>query len=522
LSVPGIRELGCGSVEEFQDRCINDLFYLCSVVLRHGKKTEYRDLSGIHLQFCDYLSFSTNPYPQKLTLMSRDSLKSTLGRGMTIQEGLKALKYGEESLLAIYTGITELSEDHLQLIEREILTNELIQAYFQGIVPIGRNDCDTCEKDKFRFRGFGIDIGSPKKALSGKHYRGMWTDNLMNEVNSRTADMRRVTFISWQQAESLLRKDAWEVVTETPWEKDDVSGRILDPKCRFDYRRLKGKSPGRFMSVTGYDVFTCPSRNEKGELNFPGVQDEQYLERKKRKQGTYIYMRMYDLQVVSDEDIRIDPRMIIHWATLPANFIRFMNIDCAGTKARESSHSAMTITDWGEDRILYVDYAAKRKIKSPVLYDWVIEEYDRAAEEGRPVDMVLIEREKYGIFLADLLELNRPDIRVLSVNLKSLPRPVRHMTVVPYFERGHIQSRKGLRDYEDEVTEWYRGKEEDVDIFDTLYLAVANQMIPQKIPEVQHPPGYTEAARNPDFEEQVKRGLPRTPEALKKVAQAMF
>lgn len=505
-SQASLQALGVNSVDDFIHRCLTDLFYLCAVVLRHGKSVEYRDLNHIHRLFCDFLDFTRNPYPQKLALMSRDTLKSTIGRGLMIQEFLKASVFNEEKLFGVYTGLTKLSEEHLTRITREILTNELIQGYFHGYVPSRESEADAWGKEGVRYGKIGIDIGSLKKSLTGFHYGGVWSDNIVNEQNVRTADLRWGTFDTWQRMESIVAQDAWELVTETPWEKDDLSGRILDPDCDFDYKKIKGKSPGRFMSTTGYDVFSCFVRNEKGELNFLPRLDESYLERKRRKQGEYFYMRMYEGQVIDAKDIQIQPAMNLKYDVLPDIHIRFISVDCAGTRSDRSSDSAVTVGDWGLDRNLYIPYSVKKKVRPIELFNWVVEIWDQSEKEERPAWCLLIEREKYGIFLESLLEERRPDIHVLTVSHKGLPKPERHVQVVPYFEAGRILSRKGLRDYDGEIKSWYKGKKEGVDIFDTLWMLIDQRMYPRKPPVANLPAGYR-AAKEPDddFLKQIKR-----------------
>ena len=416
--------------------------------------------------------------------MTRDGLKTTIGRGFIVQESLKSLYNKYENNLGIYTGVTDLSEEHLGYVENELLNNELLQAYFHGYLPTKKSQCSSFEKDKFKYKDFQIDVGSPKRPLAGKHYGGMWTDNLVNEINTRTAETRRSTFESWQTAESLLAENAWELVSETPWEADDVSGNILDPDCEFDYRKIYRKSPGRFMSKTGYDVFSCFVKNEKGELNFPERLDDVYLERKKRKQGTHIYMRMYEGQVLAKDSLIVPHRGIIHYHMLPENYIRNMALDCAGTKRDESSDTGMTLGDWDEDGRLNLSYADARQLSPMNVFEWVCEVWDLCEAEKRPITYVLVEREKYAIFLESLMEMKRPDILVWTIPIRGIPRSVRQMSLQPHYETGNILSKKGLIKYERQARALYAGKTNNVDIMDTLWIHFEGKLVPRKMPKI--------------------------------------
>lgn len=466
--------------EAFIEKSLSDLFWFCAFVLRHGKRIQYRDLGPIHMKLCDFLSFKTNPVKQKLVLMHRDALKSTIGRGLMIQEFLGACVRKDEALFGIVCGLIELAGDHLEAIQNEIFGNEYIQAYFRGYVPRKRDECRAWGRESFRWKNLGIDTGSLKKSLSGKHYRGVWNDNLVNEVNYATPDLRKWVVNRWQSQEPLLSEDAWELVSETPWETDDVSGVILDPNGQFDYKKLY-RNPGfQFISETGYAVFSCPVRYADGTLVFPQKIDEVYLERKRRKMGSLLYNRMYELQPILSDEYMIKPAWIQHFKDLPDNFIRIIAVDCSGTKGNESTASGVSIVEWDENENAYVDYAEKRQVTPVQLFNWICEEWDRSKEKGREPTYVLIEREKYGIFLMDLIANERPDIRALTIPLHGASRRDRHFTLIAPFENGQVRLREGMKQLEEELKNLRPGKTKDVDLVDTLFLQMQGKMVPRK------------------------------------------
>jgi hypothetical protein len=502
----------------FIEKCLTDLFFLCSYVLKHKKHKEYRDLNEIHKNLCDFLDFAKTPYFQKLVLMCRDSFKSTIGRALIIQQFLKMCVQETDGLIGIVTGVQDLSEEHVELIAREILKNEYIQTYFSGYVPKSRDDADSWSKEKIRWRGIGIDAGSLKKSLTGRHYLGIWNDNFMNEINTANADIRRWAVTRWQQQESIIAEDAWELVTETPWELDDLSGVILDPDGHFDYASLKDNSPNIFQAKTGYWVFSCFARDKNGKLNFPEKLDEVYLERKKRKQGIYIYNRMYEGKVMSGDEYLFRPGWIVHRERpAPAeNSIRNITVDCAGTKEKDSSYAAVSVGDWDEDGILNIEYAEKRKVWGRELFAWVCEVWDWSVKEKRTPKFMGIEKEKYGIFLEEFL-IGREDIITDLLPIKNRPRHVRLMSLVAYYENGKIKSRPGLLDYEQQLREYHRGKEKDVDILDTIFWQIEMKEIPRKnqfqVPEVEVPD---------DFKKQVEKSLYFRNRPVREMANRLF
>lgn len=472
--------------EEFIHRCLNDLFFFCTYVLRHKKVEEYRDLNHIHRMLCDWLD--KDPNPQKLNLMSRDSLKSTIGRAKMEQEFLRMCVEDSEGLIGVITGNKDLAKKHLAKMTREILTNEYIQGYFKGYVPSKDTEAESWSKDLIRWRNIGIDIGSQEKSLTGGHYKYIWTDNFMNELNTRTYETCDNVVEIWREQESLLGPGAGELVSETPWRRNDVSGVILepDPEKKFNYKRLKHKSPSLFVSRAGYSVFSCFVRDEKGRLNFLPRLDETYLRRKRIKQGSFIYSRMYEGQII-DKESHPFTGLIDHFDVLPYNYIRTIGVDCSGTTDKDSTLSAISVADTDEKGVLNIDYAEKRKVTPVELRDWLLDEVieKRCREQqGRMPTYVAIEKEKYGIFLKSLLDELKLDFYIWTVPLKGIPRPDRLISLQAPYENGKIKSRRGLSQYENEVEEYYMGRNDNVDILDSIYLHFEVQIIPKPMPEV--------------------------------------
>jgi len=500
-------QIDAKTASEWRQSCLDDLFFLCSFVFHHGKKREYRDLNQIHLELCDFLD--DKRFLQKLVLMFRDGLKSSMARAKVIQWFLRKLAAEEEGKAFYYSGVFELAQDQLGRIVKEIVENDLLQALFKDVIPRKKSDFDYCAvtEGKIRFHKAEIDIGSPDKALAGHHYDLGINDNLMNEVNTRSDKMRKTIVKDWQHQESMLAERAEEVVFETPWFPDDVSGIILDPDALFDYRKLWRRPCHRFISETGYAVFSCPAAKGEGRIGipvFPEKVDAEYLERKRRKQGPAIYGAMYDLQPVSEQEAVYRPSWIRHYTELPYPFYRTLTIDCAGTKGRESSPSAISIGDWDPDGRLHIVYAEKRKVSHMERYYWFLNLLESCFEEKRPVMGVGIEKEKYGDAMDSMLRAFKIDEKykfVLNLVPIEKSRPDRLASMQSEYELGKILSKPGLEDYEKEVRSYYRDKVMGVDILETIYLHSKIKMIPKKA-EMARPAVKT---AEEDFVRQIKR-----------------
>lgn len=475
---------------------LNDLFFLCTMVLSHNKEKEYRDLNDMHLKLCDFVDQERTPWQQKLILIMRDALKSTISRADMIQWFLRKRYRNKPGKVGLFCGRYELGEDSLDRIMQEIYDNELLQSFFHKYLPANKHAGGTFTKEKIRYKGIEIDIGSPDKSLTGHHYEGIINDNLVNEVNSDTYEQRRKIIRRWQQQESMLAENGWEKIYETTWEIDDLSGFILDEGFHFDYTKIRNKVANIFTTESGYKVFSCTAKDAEGNLAFPEKIDEAYLARKRRKQGIYVYSRMYDLQPIPDEEVVLRPEWLSNYEKLPFNFISNMVLDMAGTTRKESSYVGMSIMDWDQNGFGYLNFAEKRKLTPMNAYKWMKEVYKLRERQGRPITFIGVEKEKYGIFLADYVEEEDPDdLYIWEIDIKGRPRHRRIGQLVPLYEQGRILSAKGLRDYEAEYRDYYKGKDVGVDILDTVAYQLDIKTIPVKSAVSEFPANIPDEAR---------------------------
>lgn len=464
------------------DKILEDLFWFARVVLSYGKRREYKDLNWVHLRLCDFMDRFKTPALQKLILMSRDCFKSTLARALILQEMLRALYTKTDLKIGIYAGLYELGEDHLDRIINEIFHNELLKAFFHMYLPRKKSDADTMTKEKIRYKGVEIDIGSPERSLTGHHYDMIINDNLCNELNTATSEQRKKVITRWQQQESVIAENAYEYIFETTWETDDLSGVILDPDGKFNYRLIYRRPAYTFVSSTGYSVFSCPARDQNGDPVFPAKCNEHYLSRKRAKQGAYIYSRMYELQPIPSDEFLFQGRWIRHYEELPKNFIRNIAIDAAGSTRKDSSYSAVTINDWDSEGKMHISYAKKLKVTPIQLRDWILKLEQKCIAEERPITFCLIEKEKFGISLASIMEETKTGMYITPIELRNVPRPKRLHSLVPYFESGRIQMAKGLTDFEDEIRTYHLDKVKGTDLLDSLFLHTQMEYRPKNIP----------------------------------------
>ena len=500
-----------GNEKWWINKILTDIFFFCKVVLHHGKKKEYRDLNWFHRELCYFIE--RNPILQKLIIVFRDGLKSSIARAKLIQWFLKKRWNREEGKAFIFCGIADLAEDHAERVWKEIVNNRIIQYLFntwmvsQGLrplLPTKQSEFESCSSEKIRYKGIEIDVGSPEKSLTGHHYELGIIDNLVNEKNSEHPDQRDKVYLRWRQSEALLAEEAEELIFETTWWPDDLSGRILHTEGKFNYSTIKGKVCHRFISEIGYAVFYCPAEDKSGNPVFPEKVDRKYLDRKRAKMGSYLYSALYLLQPIAEEDVILRTSWLYYYKELPNPYIRNLIIDCAGTKKEGSSYTGMSEGEWDVDGILHIPWVGKRKLSVGEVCDWAIERLEISMKIGRPIKNIGIEREKFGLALYDMLKREnvqkRFGVMVHLLTIANMSGDERVDELVPLYEQKKILFAEGLKEYEDEHRSYYRKKKKGRDLLDTIFYQVKLKRIPKKVEKPDFVPVIAD-----DFTEQLKR-----------------
>lgn len=68
-------------------------------------------------------------------------------------------------------------------------------------------------------------VGSPK---TGAHFDVIISDDLNNQKNSNTPELREGVWKHWQMSHAILEPEGFEAVVATRYSADDVPGRILE------------------------------------------------------------------------------------------------------------------------------------------------------------------------------------------------------------------------------------------------------------------------------------------------------
>lgn len=269
------------------ERGKKDLYWLCRDVLgyRDGNET-------LHREYCDFVSFITNPKSKKLDLMPREHFKTTMGTiGLAIQEILN--DPNTTILISNYTWSN--ARKFLDAIKKQFQFNEKLRGLYGDYVGDKWNEDEIIVSKRTKFIPTPtIETAGLEKTLTSNHYKLIILDDLVSRENINTYEAASKVIRYYQDSLDLLDKVSGRLIIHgTRWSFYELYGWILkshsksfdvyirraveDGKVIFPERFSKGKLK-ELMYEKGMNDFSCQYFNHVYDVknSLIGVTDVNY------------------------------------------------------------------------------------------------------------------------------------------------------------------------------------------------------------------------------------------------------
>lgn len=290
------------------ERCKTDLFFLCKYILGYDLMTEFT-----HGELCAYTQslLPISPEEKKLIMekagkkvsttkveetelydeydptkkmlllmMPRNTFKSSV---VTIGFALQFILHEPNGRVLVDSETFSKAKAFLAEIKGHLEDTEKYREVFYTIYGKYPDDdkkstttrwtdsqidvsCRTKKRKEPTFSASGID-----KSINGMHYDLIVCDDLHSEKNVTNKEQIEQVIQHWKLSLSLLEPNKYMVVIGTRWHYKDMYQYLLDAeRDRFNIMIRQAKSP-------------------EGVLFFPEILTEEFLDKQKRSQGSYMF-----------------------------------------------------------------------------------------------------------------------------------------------------------------------------------------------------------------------------------------
>lgn len=309
-----------------------------------------------------YADFYDHPYPMKLLLGPRKTLKTTVAQAWMCREQ----KRDPDLTWLVGGGSLDLP----------IKTVSIVRAHHEGLAPgsrlahrecFGVASCSPATKEFFTLpnrtaalASHTMDVFSPTSPQAGGHWDRIVLDNLQNEVNTKSSEVLRDIIESFEHSIPLLTSSPKRqlLVIENIWNHSDLGCRIMGDKreeciARQEPVFVEGEF-GRWL------VLAIPAGRKRSgraldyvHLNFPFNLPMEVLEQELRLMRPRLFSAQYELTPITAEDQMFKPEFYETWDRLPTDLDVYIICDPAQSKTADADPSAWVCFGTAKDNTVY-------------------------------------------------------------------------------------------------------------------------------------------------------------------------
>jgi predicted phage terminase large subunit-like protein len=344
---------------EIKAKADSDFYFFCKHVLG------YSDMAiQPHKELCEFMESWEKD--SKLILLPRGSFKSTVA---TVCFSLYTLCKDPNERIMIATENYQNSVLYLREIKDHIENNEMLKKLYGDMKPKNTNSGDWTRTEitvatKTRVGGKepSCQVCSLGTTKVGLHFTTLILDDLVSNNNTATKEQMDKVIDWYKYLLSIADPGSRLVSIGTRYHYGDL------------YAYIQENEPENF------DILIRGAYNEDGSLYFPSRLTADFLEKQKKRQGSWIFSCQYMNQAIDTENQCFREEWIEYYDKVPQTLNYFITIDPAGTTGRESDYTAVLVI--GVDCYSNI---------------YVIENYQLKVTQGEWMDIVFREARKYEI-----------------------------------------------------------------------------------------------------------------------------
>lgn len=216
---------------------------------------------------------------------------------------------------------------------------------------------------------------------------------------------------------------------------------------------------------------------DDGSLFFPERLGHEFLDKARKRMGSYIFANQYQNEIVPDDAKNFKKEWLKHYDSIPERVHTFAFIDPAISQEEGSDNTGIVIVDVDMENTWYLKVAKRAKLTPTNIIDLCFEIYTHFKPQVIGIEEVAFQKSLL-YMVADQMKKRNLVIPVTGIKVDTeTTKEARILSLVPKFEWGHILINRGLHDFEMEYSQFPRGKR---DIMDALAYIDRIAFVPQK------------------------------------------
>jgi len=330
----------------------NDLLYLAFFVLG------YHDLDYLHFDICREADKNRI---DEMWLLPREHLKSTI---LTISRTIQRVLRNPSETHLIANATLDNARRFLSEIKQHLQGNSTLRYLYPFICkPLKWDETQIVLPRKAIVKEATITAAGVGQAFASQHYDSITFDDLLNEKNTENFEQIEKVIRWFKQIYPLLKPNGKRTVIGTRWDLSDLYSYIQkEYKQDFWVYVRKVIEDGRFI--------------------YPKKFNQERVDKLKRTMKLFLYSCQYENNPVATEDQLFkeeyfSDKFTKEDITYKQGFRKFIIVDPASTKKKNSDYTAMICLGIDTDRTRYVVEARRDKYTPQEQIDAIFQMVER-------------------------------------------------------------------------------------------------------------------------------------------------
>ena len=483
------RELSVKLAQEI----VSSLFYFDKEILGYSKMEE-----DVHMPMCEfmderYLPEGQDTYkPFKMLLLPRGGFKTS---AVTIGYAIQQIILNPNIRILIANENFNNSKRFASEIRGHFEGNELLRQSYGDYVgkKDWREDYFTVSKRTKNLKEPTISCAGIDVVKVGMHYDIIICDDLVSQNNVTTKEQMDKVIDFYKLALSLLEPDGEFIVIGTRWHFNDLYNHLIENEGDV------------------FNFLTQSAIEEDGSLWFASRLTKEFLDGRKKSQGSYIFACQYLNNPVDDEtaifkkswihNFSIHQKLLIPDTNQPNDKVYrledcnvYLTIDPAISQQKHADSTGMCATAVDPQQRKFVVHAKKYKIQPKEMIDEIFRLWElyNAIQIGLEVSVFQIMLKDYLLNEMRARKKYLPIVELKPVAGKKKETRIRSLQ--PEFENGMIFIKPEMVDLEDELLRFPVGQHDD--IIDALAYQTGMWFAPTMSKKSEIPVGSFDWVRN--------------------------
>lgn len=435
-------------IDQIRHACKSSLYFLCTQMLG------YSDWDIVHDELEVFLN---KPSRRKALLIPRGHLKSSI---VTIGKTIQIMLQNPNSRILIANQVWDISRKFLFEIKEHLERSNLKHIFGNFVSEKWNADTMVIAQRTRAVKEASVTTTGTEAESTGGHFDVIILDDLIGLQNSMTQELRDKAKRFRRSMINLLEPDGLLIEVGTRWHLDDTFAELIEKEMKYyDVMTRQVLENGRIIFPKKFSKHFNPQTKS---WEFSKEQSMDFINYLRESLTPAEFSSQYMNNPIDEENQIFKPAFFKRYDRRPENLYLAMTIDPAISDKQSADYSAIVVSGMDHEHQIYVlDYIRGRWTPHELI-DRIFTTYVKWKPSAIGLECVAYQKSlKY--FIEEKMMIHGVHFPIEEIKRGSnASKEFRIKALEPYYRGGRVFHASWMKDLEDELSTFPKGKHDDL------------------------------------------------------------